>query len=62
VIELKKENSQVPDDFDLLKLRKFTSSDDENEYKYKWGVFIRLPIKNPSNKPVIRFFQSGREI
>jgi hypothetical protein len=62
VIELKKDNTQVPDDFDFLKLRKFTSRDDENEYKYDLGVFIRLPIKNPRNKPVIKWFQFGREI
>lgn len=61
VIEVKKDNSRITEDFDLIKLRAFTSKNDENNYKYKFGVFIELPIKNPSDKPVIKWFQDGSE-
>lgn len=61
VIEVKKNNSSVTEDFDLIKLRAFTSKNDENNYKYRFGVFIKLSIKNPSSKPVIKWFQDGSE-
>lgn len=42
VVEVKKENSQVPADLDRLKLKKFT---DPNSYGYRVGAFVILPTK-----------------
>lgn len=66
VIEVKKDNTRVSEDFDLKKLRAFTSKNDENVYKYEFGVFIKLPIRNHKcdflNETKIRWFQDGDEI
>jgi hypothetical protein len=59
VIEVKKDNSNVSDDTDINKLKAFTSCNDENDYKYDFGVFIRLPIKDPKWEPKIKWFQNG---
>lgn len=44
VIEIKKSNSTITDDFDLLKLERYTSHYFNDGLKYKYGVFIKFNI------------------
>jgi hypothetical protein len=62
VIEVKKDNSRLSEDFDLMKLRAFTENSDENDYKYRYGVFIIIPIEDQSRDPEIRWFVNGKQV
>lgn len=64
VIEIKKENSKVPHDFDFQKLMAFTeNSDSSYSYHYKYGLFILLETgtEKPKKTELI-WFTEGKEI
>jgi hypothetical protein len=42
VIELKKTNSRVGTDYDIVKLKAFTSNDNENPYQFKFGILVEF--------------------
>jgi hypothetical protein len=42
IIEIKKSTSKISSDYDELKLKSYTSSEHENDLKYKLGVFIKF--------------------
>ena len=62
IIEAKKKNSTVADEFDFAKLRGFTGDNDGNEYSYEHGVFIEFEtaVDKPS-RPKLTWFSKGRE-
>jgi hypothetical protein len=60
IIEAKKSNSQVSDEYDFIKLKAFTSLD--QVYKFKYGAFIKFNIGYPYEFPSIRWFSEGKEI
>jgi hypothetical protein len=62
IIEVKKENSQVGDEFDKGKLCAFTGDTDGNAYRFRHGVFIKLQTRVLKPKAtVLRWFSDGHE-
>jgi hypothetical protein len=63
VIEIKKSNSTVPDDFDLLKLNRYTSQDFKDGLKYQYGAFVRFYVgDNKENFCRFILFINGQPI
>lgn len=49
VIEIKKSNSKISEDFDHLKLQAFTSDEDGNHYNFKCGAFVKIFVGTESH-------------
>lgn len=62
VIEIKKSNSTVPDEYDLLKLIRYTSQYFEDGLKYKYGAFIKFFIGDKNNLCKFDLFMNGQRI
>lgn len=62
IIEIKKSTSTVSNDYDKLKLKYYTSSDNENDLEYKLGIFIKF-LTNVS-EPVydLEWYADGTKI
>ena len=60
IIEVKKSNSIIGDDYDISKLNAFTSLG--QVYKFKFGAFIKFNMDPPYEFPSIRWFSEGAEI
>lgn len=62
VIEVKKTTSDVADDYDFEKLCGFTGNQNENNYRYEHGVFIKFEteVRNPS-RPIPKWFTNGQQ-
>jgi len=42
IIEIKKSSSKIKEEFDIQKLKAFTSDGDENHYNFKCGAFVKI--------------------
>lgn len=64
IIEVKKKkaSSDVDKSFDCEKLKKYTSTDDENRWAYRYGLFLELPVDATfkKDKPELLWFQNGQ--
>ena len=60
VIEVKKTSSTQNSEHDYAKLKGFTQVNGQNNYKYKWGVFILLGTgQNHKVEPELTWFERG---
>jgi len=62
IIEIKKSTSNVPVEYDYLKLRCYTSSDFDNNLKYQLGVFIKAIAGEEHQQYILTYFKNGLEI
>ena len=63
IIEVKKTTSRIKDDkFDIRKIKAFTVKDEQNEYDYQFGVFIKLDTRTPTNHPACEWYRDGEVI
>ncbi|MGN6712894.1 hypothetical protein [Anaerocolumna jejuensis] len=61
IIEVKKSTSTVSEDYDIEKLKYYTSS--TNDLNYKFGAFIKFyTAKERYKSPEIRYFCDGKEV
>lgn len=63
VVEVKKQNSKVPHDHDVSKLKAFTENTAQNSYNFEYGVFIVLEtgVQQPRD-PILQWFSGGKQI
>lgn len=62
IVEVKKQNSAIDDDYDETKLCAFTGNENGNNYRYEHGVFIKMTTDQPNPpRPVLKWFSEGRE-
>ncbi len=47
IIEMKKSSSQVNGEWDAEKLSRFTSSEYENRFDYRFGAFVKFDVSDP---------------
>lgn len=59
VIEMKKDTSNIDDDFDKIKLEKLTKTEDGDKLFYELGCAIKILTR--SSGVQIKFFEDGRE-
>lgn len=62
VIEVKKSTSQVPYDYDHLKLCYFTSKESGNNLNYQLGVFLKFITNTNQPSYELVFFKNGEKI
>ncbi len=63
IIEVKKSTSSVSEEYDIEKLKCYTELSNQNNLKYKYGVFIKFyTCKSRYQAPDIKYFEKGREI
>lgn len=62
VVEVKKHNRSGKE-FDFSKLKSFTSSSNDNNYKYEFGLFVRIFVREKAeNNSEMILFQNGKEL
>ncbi len=61
IIEIKKTSSTISEKFDFEKLKKYTSSNNENHLAYAYGLFLQLPVGTEFQKDKRRlvWFKNG---
>lgn len=62
IIEIKKSSSKISCDYDLEKLKRYTSPDDENILNYSFGAFVYIGVKNKMGKDRIVWFENGNKL
>lgn len=62
VIEVKKSTNKTPFDYDQIKLKAYTSSNEGNTLKYKLGVFIELVCNEPEIDYQLKLYEEGMEV
>ena len=63
IIEIKKSTSQISSEYDELKLRCYTSSDNGNDLKYNLGVFIKFSAGGGNIPPyTLECYRNGTKI
>lgn len=62
ILEVKKSTSTVNFNYDLIKLRSYTSNLYDNNLIYQLGVFIEVVIDNENPSFNLRFYKDGQEI
>jgi len=62
IAEIKKTSSKSKHDYDHEKLRKYTSSDDENRLQYFLGAFVCIEVGKANNKYSIEWYDNGNKI
>ena len=61
VVEVKKSSSAISEDYDIEKLKCYTSP--ESDLNYQYGAFIKFyTSKKKYQSPEIRYFREGKEI
>jgi len=61
IVEIKKTSSKIKNDYDLEKLKAYTSSDDENNLKYFIGAFVYIEAGNDKNGYTVEWYRDGIE-
>ena len=61
IIEIKKSSSNISCEYDIEKLKRYTSSDDENLLRYSFGAFIYLGVEKELGKNRICWFKNGNK-
>ncbi len=59
IIELKKSSSRISCDYDIEKLRRYTSPENENTLNYSFGVLVYLGVADKLGSDRIKWFQNG---
>ncbi len=62
IIELKKSSSRIDCDYDIEKLRRYTSRDYDNTLNYSFGVLVYLGVAEKLGNDSIEWFQNGNNI
>ena len=62
IIEIKKSTSKISSDYDELKLKCYTSSDNHNDLKYQLGVFIEFSANVIKPTYTLKCYRRGTEI
>jgi len=62
IIEIKKSSNSKGCDYDIEKLRKYTSPDDNNNFNYPFGVLVYLGVADKLGSDRIEWFQNGNNI
>ncbi|MGB7533036.1 MAG: hypothetical protein WA977_08715 [Halobacteriota archaeon] len=62
IIEIKKSTSKIPSDYDELKLKCYTSNDNDNDLKYKLGIFIKFSAGVSKPTYTLKWYRKGTEI
>ena len=62
VVEVKKGDSKVPHKHDLNKLKAFTEKSAQNDYNFRYGVFIVLGMDEQLLDLRMRWFIDGQEV
>lgn len=61
IIEIKKSTNNISSDYDVLKLKSYTTDDLDNELKYQLGIFIMINVGDtPSFQ--LQYFKNGNKI
>ena len=60
IIEVKKSTSNVPYDYDYIKLRSYTSNNYDNNLKYQLGIFIEAVIEQDNSTFRLTYFKNGK--
>ena len=61
IIELKKSSSSKSFDYDIEKLKRYTSQDDDNTFSYSFGVLVYLGVADKVGSDRINWFQNGNQ-
>jgi hypothetical protein len=59
IIEVKKSSNSNKGDWDAEKLSRFTSSEYENSFNYRYGVFVKFTVEKELNYS-IQWYQNGQ--
>lgn len=62
IIEIKKSTSKISSDYDVLKLKCYTSSDNGNNLKYELGIFIKFLAGVSIPNYNLKWYKNGTEI
>ncbi len=62
IIEIKKSSSNISCDYDIEKLRRYTSPDNDNTLNYSFGVLVYLEVEDKLRSDRIEWFQNGNNI
>jgi hypothetical protein len=61
IIEMKKSSSNISCEYDIEKLKRYTSPEDENVLNYSFGAFVYIGVKNEMREYRIIWYREGRE-
>ncbi len=62
IIEIKKSSSSISCDYDIEKIRRYTSPDYHNTLNYSFGVLVYLGVADKLGSDRIEWFQNGNNI
>lgn len=62
IIEIKKSTSKIPSKYDELKLKCYTSNDNDNDLKYKLGIFIKFSAGVSTPTYNLKWYRDGTEV
>ena len=62
IVELKKSTSNISCDYDIEKLRRYTSPEYDNTLNYSFGVLLYLGIADKLGNDRIQWFKNGHDI
>lgn len=58
IIEVKKTNNKDEGDYDIEKLKKYTSKSFD-ALNYEWGAFIKVVVGNSREFPIVQYYRGG---
>jgi hypothetical protein len=61
IIEMKKSSSKINCDYDIEKLKRYTSPDYENTLIYSFGALVYLGVENNLGNDCIEWFEKGNK-
>ena len=62
IVEIKKTSSNIQNDYDLEKLKAYTSSNNGNKLKYFLGAFVYIEVGNDKNGYSVEWYRDGNRI
>jgi len=61
IIEVKKSSNPNNGDWDAEKLSRFTSAENENNFNYQYGMFVRFTVRTTPGFS-IHWYQNGQKL
>ncbi len=62
IIEIKKSTSQIDKSFDIEKIQRYTSPENENDLNYQFGAFIYFFTGFENTSHTIEWYEGGAQI
>ncbi len=62
IIEIKKSTSQIDKSFDIEKIQRYTSPENENDLNYQFGAFIYFLAGSENTSHTIEWYEGGAQI